>query len=188
MDIENLQNKWQSLGAPASTETSRRDSELLARLRSERCAPAADRLRMRYTCLGIIGLLFPCVALLLRSQHEFSIWLLITYSAFGIIFGVLNLVVARRVASASATIMSLPVVESVMKVEKLNRLRLRFRTLGIVCTIPLLAWLLAEISLFDPIALWGGIVGAVIGVIISIILERRSSREFRAILNAIQNP
>lgn len=188
MDIENLHDKWKSLGAPGDSASSLRDSKLLARLRSERFTPQAERLRRRYNCLGIIGLLFPCIALLLRSEHEFSIWLLVTYSAFGVIFGILNFFVARRIASASETIMSLPVVESVIKVERLNLMRMRFRTIGIVLSIPLLLWLLFEISMFDQIALWAGIVGALIGIIVSIILERRCNREFHALIDALRQP
>lgn len=169
--LKEWQSRWEKIGNTTPPADTSRVVSNAARRRTE-----PMQLERTFTRLGIMGLLFPCLALCMR---EFiPQWMMIVYSAFGVTAGLVDLYLARRVRGIYYV--DLPVLEAVSRITRLEQTVRILRYISMVGGLAIVAALLYCLYITgDKSLFYGGLAGLAIGLPLGLRIWIFTNRRFR---------
>lgn len=184
-ELDKLRQQWRQLAVRQSDleEANRRLSE---RLRNNRTESMQQSLARRSKAYIWIGLLLPALAPLLYYELHLPVWLCICYAEFGIVMMAFNLRFTIYIRSVQLT--SLPVIEAIVRANKIRMTQSRIRMAGIVLGFLLIAAIAYMLPKDDNLpVLLGGALGLIVGLAVSIPRAIANSRLARNLVKSLSD-
>lgn len=178
-DLDNIQSQWQSLRNNDADRMASHNQHLVQELHTLRSTTLTQRLRRRYTVLGVLGLMFPVLAI--GIQALLSAATIAVYDVFGICMGLCCLLMAYRLSDKF--VINTTVTDAVRNIRALILLNRRTRLAGWIGAVAVLILLGYDFYLANiPGLLYGMAIGVPLGLAIGVPVEVRTQRELNQLL------
>lgn len=173
-----LRKKWREVDRHITTDK----AEIIRRTVGRRSS-IVSRMRARYFAIGVIAISAPLWLVFLTTLMWLPTALIIYYTMFCAIMGLINFFMWYRIGEVPA-FMSMPLIIAQKKILELSRLRRNIKYLGWILGFPLIAWLFYEFGMKeDPGIVIGGIIGGVIGGMIGLFIELKNRRQMKDLVH-----
>lgn len=183
MDLDELKSKWQKINvSPERIDNVRIVSEI-ARGKVESAQKKLANYFFRNVALACLVI---ALAPFLVNPELFEIWVGVLYAAFGLVVGVLSLVMAIHISRSNY--ISLPVVEAVAKVARVTRSMGRLQAFDLVLGAALIATMFAQaFDHSDRDIVWALAIGLAIGAPIGFMKYLKGKRLARKLLDEVKS-
>jgi hypothetical protein len=161
-DFDLLRNKWKNLECSRS-DTPQQNMALIDSVRSQRSHNITKKIERTYRCSMLGGLLLPILSFTLLDSFDASLFLRITYGAFGLLMAILCFFMVKRLRNCNYTLMSMR--EAIIAINRLLNYHSILLIVGCLFALPLLIFLYYEIDKANDIYLTlGFFVGLIVGL------------------------